>query len=328
MKKFFSLLLTLLCFSFCFVGCGQTNTINVYMPDGAPALAMAEILNTNEQFNNKVDYNVVPANEISNYILQETADIAILPSNVASKICGSGKKYQAVGICTFGNLYLIGNKQITSLSELKGETIGCIQVQNVPGLTLQHILQKNNISYTLNYNEQSENNVYIKGIEGTDVVALFKANSLNFALVAEPLCTTALNRLNANNVEKLFDIQELYGTNGYPQSLLVMKKSFIQNNPTFVQNFITKMQNNKTWTNSNADKCVNAIQPYLKQGQTASFTANNFNAQVLQNCNIGFMLACENKTFITDYLTNLSSINANSVGNINSEFWFEYEQQN
>lgn len=325
MKKIFSLFATMICFCLAFTGCYDDNSINVYVPDGAPALSVSEMLYTNEQFNENVTYNVVSANEIANTILQQTADIAIIPTNIASKLCGDGKTYKAVGICTFGNLYVIGKNDITSLNELTGETVGCIQIQNVPGLTFQYILKNNQINYTLDENEANANNVLLKGIEGTDVVAQLKTNKISYAVVAEPLCATALSKFENNEIVKVFDLQKLYGTNYYPQSLLVVKNSLIENNLTFVKNFINKMQNNKNWTNENVDKCVEAISNNLKTGATPSFTNNNFNSEVLNNCNIGFISAFENKDFIENYLNNLKSIEENAVGNLSSEFWFYYE---
>ena len=84
MKKIFSLFATMICFCLAFTGCYDDNSINVYVPDGAPALSVSEMLYTNEQFNENVTYNVVSANEIANTILQHTADIAIIPTNISN----------------------------------------------------------------------------------------------------------------------------------------------------------------------------------------------------------------------------------------------------
>ena len=327
MKRFFGALLSIICLCLCFSfnGCNNNDGINFYIPDGAPALSVAELLYENQQFDSKINYNVVSSNEISTYILKETADIAILPTNIASKLCGSGEKYQAIGICTFGNLYIIGNKNITDLSELKGETIGCIQVQNVPGLTLKYIFSNNNIQYTTDETQHNEENVLIKGIEGTDVVAQFKANKINFAVVAEPLCSTAISKFENNEVFELFDLQKLYGKDNYPQSLMIAKTDIIQNNKQLILKIIQKMKNNITWTSENVDKCVNAISDHLTNRTTPSFNKDNFDINVLKNCNIGFKLAIENSESILNYINNLSAIENSAVGNIDKRFWFVYE---
>ena len=132
----------------------QPSEISVYMPDGAPALALAKLMNEENQFGQtSVEYNVVPANTIGAQVngADPAADICVLPVNAASKLLGSGEKYKMLGTVTNGNLYLLtkDGESITeqNVSSLTGKKIGVINLANVPGLTLKIILNKYDVAF-------------------------------------------------------------------------------------------------------------------------------------------------------------------------------------
>lgn len=133
----------------------DSEEISVYAPDGAPALALAKLMDAENQFGQtSVTYNIVPAETIGARVSGENpaADICILPLNAASKLLGSGQTYKMLGTVTNGNLYILSkdDEQITKDnigSLLAGKTVGVIQLANVPGLTLKIILQKYVIPY-------------------------------------------------------------------------------------------------------------------------------------------------------------------------------------
>ena len=129
--------------------------VSIYAPDGAPALALAKLMAEENQFGQiSVEYNIVPADTIGARVTGEdpAADICILPLNAASKLLGDGSTYRMLGTVTNGNLYLLSKDGASVTSEnireeLNGKTIGVIQLNNVPGLTLKIILEKYDIDY-------------------------------------------------------------------------------------------------------------------------------------------------------------------------------------
>lgn len=131
------------------------SSVSVYMPDGAPALSLAKLMSESRaELSKTVDYNVVNANTIQTYVTGQnpSADICVLPVNLASKLLGTGSVYKMLGTMTNGNLYLVSNggESISSanISGLKGKTIGVVNLAAVPGLTFKLILKNNNIEYT------------------------------------------------------------------------------------------------------------------------------------------------------------------------------------
>lgn len=136
-----------------------SSTVSVYMPDGAPALALAQLMAEDMQFGNEVSYHVVPSTDIATHVNGDSpaADICILPSNAASKLLGGNAKYTMLGTVTNGNLYILSKngEQITAdnvASVLAGKKVGVVQLSNVPGLTFKLILKK----YGLSYSDPSE----------------------------------------------------------------------------------------------------------------------------------------------------------------------------
>jgi len=126
-----------------------TTSVTVAVPDGAPAISMTYMMNGNVTFSKEVTYTVVNASEIKS----STADIIVMPLNVAAKTKGKGTSYKLLGTVTHGNLYILSrnNKALTAeniAEQLNGKKVGVMQIANVPGLTTKMVLKKYAISYS------------------------------------------------------------------------------------------------------------------------------------------------------------------------------------
>ena len=81
-----------------FVGCGEKtpeNEVFVYMPDGAPAMAFAKMMEEDKE-DDGVTYRVVNptviASKVTNADAVKNADICALPVTAASKLLGEKRK--------------------------------------------------------------------------------------------------------------------------------------------------------------------------------------------------------------------------------------------
>lgn len=126
------------------------KTFTFYVPDGAPALAVANFISTNQSFveGATFNYNVVNAEEIATYMngANTQADFIILPVNAATLNYKKGAGYKMVSVITHGNLYIVSKAQ-TDINGLIDADIGVIGKGKVPDLTLKAVLKKNNIGY-------------------------------------------------------------------------------------------------------------------------------------------------------------------------------------
>ncbi|MDE7440275.1 MAG: hypothetical protein K2N23_07200 [Clostridia bacterium] len=136
----------------------NTRKISVYAPDGAPALGLASLMAENV-LGDMAEYHIVKAETIQTVVkgAELKADICVLPVNLAVKLLGNAEKYRLLGTLTHGNLYMLSkdNKQITidNLEELKGKTVGVVNLAAVPGLIFKLILNSYGIEYTEPYND-------------------------------------------------------------------------------------------------------------------------------------------------------------------------------
>ena len=128
-----------------------TAPAQIYMPDGAPALSMAQFMSENRA---DCAFHVVDASTIVTYVTgaNPKADLCVLPLNAASKLLGTGEVYTMLGTVTHGNLYLLSTdptplETAEGMNGLANKRIGTIQIENVPGLTLKLILKKYGLAY-------------------------------------------------------------------------------------------------------------------------------------------------------------------------------------
>ncbi len=139
-------------------GGSEHAKISVYAPDGAPALGLAKLM-SEKVLGDKVEYHIIKADTIQTVIsgAEPKADICVLPVNLAVNLLGGAEKYRLLGTLTHGNLYVLSkdNTQITSdkLKDLRGKTVGVVNLSAVPGLTFKLILKSYGISYTEPYND-------------------------------------------------------------------------------------------------------------------------------------------------------------------------------
>ena len=332
MKKFLCALLGALTLAVSALGltaCGGNNdTVSVYMPDGATALSMVKQMMQSKDLGKDITYHVVDAAAISSVVGGETpaADICVLPLNTASNILGNGEKYQMLGTVTHGNLYLLkksGNADITleNLDSLVGKTVGVVQLAAVPGLTFQLILKDNNIPYAVG--EGANDKVNLK--------ALPDANSVNpsvecdYFVVPEPAATTKADK---TPLEFAGDLQQLYGGDkGYPQAVLVAKRTLIESDSPFIEKFKVAMTANAEWLKSDGidayfNDMVGAINSHRPEGSISSINVNNLNSRVIKNCAINFVPSAECKEEVNAFLAKLIAVNPSSAKTVSDSFFY------
>ena len=327
MKKFVTILLTLMLCVFgltSVVGCkdndgGDDNTLYVYTPDGAPALAMSKLLNDNNQFGLEIDYSVVASSNISNYIINKSADIAVVPVNMASKILGNN--YKIIATVTNGNLYIVGNVEANSLADLTNEVVGVIGQGNVPDLNLKYLLSSNSIEYVAS-DVAVPNKVALRYFaDAGTLIPMLKNNQMSFGLLPEPAVSKLIGM--ANNFSIKLNIQSLWESGAYPQAVIVAKTELVNNNSELIESMIEELEENEQWAVDNPVLAVNAVNAHLEKGVSASLQ-NTISSSAIQNCNIDVISAKNDgeKQRIIAYWEKIKTVNANAIGEYSeSLFW-------
>ncbi|MBE7061034.1 MAG: ABC transporter substrate-binding protein [Clostridiales bacterium] len=322
------------------IGCGgeeqSKDKLSLYVPDGAPALSVARLLNDKELVAD-VDINVVGASTIQTFVTGESpkADLAIMPVNAAVKMLASKGEYKLVGTVTNGNIFIMKkatgqNITADNLSELIGKKVGVMNLANVPGLTFKAILSDRQIGYvdiTESGVVQSDKVNLIAlptGQEGAQLIV--PSSDCDYFVVAEPLATTKQNATQGK-ISIAGSLQALYGDgNGYPQAVLVVKTSVLENNNDTVKALINSFDENVEWLTSEQtapQTIVDAVKSgFVDSEMSATFTANNLNVSVINNCAIDFTPASECKGAVKGYIAKLNAITSNAWGNPVDEFFY------
>lgn len=128
---------------------GGGRTLQLYVPDGAPALAVAVMIAEETYINGyKINVNIVQANEIASKMAQGSGDIVVMPTNAgANLIVNKGADYKFVCTNTKGMLYVLGkNEETLRPADLKGKTVGCIGQGAVPQYAFEKVLTSAGLS--------------------------------------------------------------------------------------------------------------------------------------------------------------------------------------
>ncbi len=318
MKKRFGVGLLACALTVCLCGgCNapQEGDLTVYMPDGAPALALAALM-AEDKADDGVCYRVVApsliASKVTNKEESKNADLCVLPLTAASKLLGKGDRYQMLGAVTHGNLYLIAKSGVafSGLYDLVGKKVGVLQINEVPGLTFKATLNKHQVAWQeVNDGGMSATKVNLVAITGAEAVGVVEAD---YFLVAEPAATAQAKK----GYTIVGDLQALYGgESGYPQAVLVAKKEVLSKRAAWTEEFVAKVENSSAWLNSaSGETLVSVVATHLEdEGYATSLKAPLLTAEVVSRCGIRFTYAATCAEEADEFLNLLYAVNNKAV---------------
>lgn len=306
MKKIFILLLfsILVLISAFFVGCANTEALKCYVPDGAPALAVANVIGSGRIGNSDVAVIVTTGEDVVSKCASGEADLAILPTNAAVTVCSKRDDYCIFSVNVYGLLYVVGTQQISALTELQGKTVYSIGLGNTPEYVFKKVLDASNVSYN---GSNGINFEYVT--DGSTVIPLILQGKAEFAVLGEPAVTNLIAKAQAQNktVYRLFDLQQLWqqATNsdsvGYPQASLIVKKALLSKN-----NFAEALQQTVFANSAYLSENTSTLKDLLK-GAGSSYDID-YTMEIVQSCNLTAVLASNAKQDIETYLQTFSAM--------------------
>ncbi len=315
-----------------FGGCGDKKgaEVTVYMPDGAPALALAGVMHKDIP-EDGITYRVVDSSAIATKISAndpaDNADVCILPVNLAAKKLGDGSAYQMLGLVTQGNLYFISNKdvaEVDDLSVLQGKTVGLAQIANVPGLTLKAAVNRNGGAWQELKDgvEAAADKVNLQALANNNAIT----GDLPYYLAAEPFVTM---KTASGAFRVVGDLQALYNgvpsdQVGYPQAVMVAKRSLIEKNGAWVSGFVQMVEQKQNWA-----KTADATDIYLSiwrhfddKERTPVFKEQTLTKDCISRCGIAFARTKDCMTRVDEFLAELVEIAPASASVASQEFYW------
>lgn len=284
----------------------ELETVDIYLPDGTPALAMANILDEGFTFKNaKTNFHIVPADQIGVNIIKN-ADLGIMPITAAAKIHAQAK-IKLASVNVFGSLHLVGTNELEDVSKLKGKLVYVTTGTTID--MMKYILTKNNIEFV----EQAdvvEGKVALSSMpSASDIIPLLKKATMTkteaYGVLGEPVVTKAMT---ANPDLKLtFDLQKLYkdiqGSEGYPQAGLVVKTAFNDTYSDYVEALINKLKENQQFCLNHTDTLPSIFKKYDSTLQGMTFTK-----ETIERSNIRIEQASAIQNDIKTYIKDLAGL--------------------
>ena len=304
MKKLitFTVILVLIMCACAFTACSG-DELTLYVPDGAPALSVAKIIHDGKVGSNPVNTVVTTGEDVVAKCAAGEADMAVLPTNAAVKICSERDDYALFSVNVWGVLYIVGTEQIEDIAELQGQTLFSIGLGNTPEYVFKKICDTRGIDYN------GGNGITIQyEADASSIIPKILSGNAKFALIGEPAVTqlTAKAAEKGKSIYNLFDLQLLWqqATNsdqlGYPQAGMIVKKSLLTN--SFASALRAVLQQNHDFVTSNAGD-INA----LMQGAGSSLNIN-YTAEILERCNLKLVAASDVKADIEQYLSTFAAM--------------------
>lgn len=322
MKKAFiitTVIIFCMCFALAFVGCDNGEQLQIFVPDGAPAMAIASIIDSGSIGKHKAAVTITTGENVKAKCASANheADIAILPTNAAVAICSTTDAYRLFTTNVWGLLYVIGSGNISDLSDLNGKKVASIGLGDTGERLFKRILEDNSVSYTDNSGVTIE---YVA--EGNTAVGYLMQNKCDFALVGEPVATSAINNAasNGKTLYRVFDLQQLWqnvtGNDeaGYPQASVIVKKSLLSE-----QGFATALYNLLSQNNAFLLENVDRLNDILTSA--GSSLKVPITSDIVERCNLRTVKAIEIKQDIHSYL---SQLGGQFAGMLKDELYYDF----
>ena len=121
------------------------------------------------------------------------------------------------------------------------------------------------------------------------------------------------------------DLQELYGgSDGYPQAVLVAKKSVLESDEGAVGTLLSYFEGSKSYLeNTDGATIANLLSGKYPSGQSPMFNAGNLTAEVGKNCSVRFTKSADCKATVNAFLEKLVAIDSEFTKTVGDAFYYE-----
>jgi NitT/TauT family transport system substrate-binding protein len=322
---------------------GEDAAIKVMLVDGAPLLTMAYMMADEAAGAGGYDISYTMTNDSDALIaalLNQEPDFAIAPINVAAMMSSNGSGYRLAAVTIWGIMQIVTDQDVSTLTDLRGETIVAFGRSGTPGITLRAILEQNNIPYA----EPDEagfapdpDKVSIVYLTAPSDVRDALATGLevggkpaSFGLLAEPVAT-AITGFAGNAGRPGFaakiNLQDEWAKNNngeyYPQAALIFHERLLSDHKEFVKDFTARAEQSSIYANEHTveagDLAVSLGSVTIPNGTVvgAAYGAGRLP--------LDFTYAAAAKQAVNAYLEVFMAENANLIGGKMPADSFYYE---
>ena len=311
---------------------GEDMPISVILVDGAPLLSMTFMMS--DEFTGIEGYDISftmtnDSDALIAALLNQEPDFAVAPINIAAMMSSNGSGYRLAAVTIWGIMHIVSDKDVSSLEELKGETILAFGKGGTPGITLRSVLRQSNIAF----DEPDDANftpapdkvsiIYLPAASDVrDAIATgmeVGGKAVSFGLLAEPVATAitgfADNAGRAGFAARI-NLQTEWAKNNngkiFPQAALIFHERLLTKNTDFVNEFIAMAEKSSSFANEDpvkaGDLAVSLGSVAIPNGKVVG------NAHGAGRLPIDFAYAVDVKETVNTYLQAFMDENANLIG--------------
>lgn len=265
------------------------DTLQLYVPDGAPALAVAKFIAEKDTLTvagYKIAVNIVPANQIAAHMAKADGDIVIMPANAGMNLISKGAGYEFVCSNTRGILYMLSLEQGTvTPADLAGKKVGCIGEGAVPEYALMTVLEANGVADDVDVQFFAD---------GAAVQAALKAGTIDFGIVGEPAATAGASKGFFTVMDMQAEFNEATDSeSGFPMSSTFVSEA-LAGEDGFVEALIAALEDNVDYIAENAAGMTALLQG---AGSTSAYPAAS-----IPRCNVGVYTGADVDDAIADMM--------------------------
>lgn len=226
------------------------KNINFTVPAGIPEMTILQMKNEPNPKSDILTYTIEKNSaNLINSVLKGEPDFAIVPSNIVERISEKELPYSVLGTAGWGSFYLVGYNSIKSPNDLSGEKILINGKGLTPDLISTALLKKKGVE-KLDFEYLNTPN---------DVAFMLLGKKADYGILPEPVLSEVLKK--NPDLKILLDFNELWKTefhskHGYPQSTLIVKNSFYNDNRELSNEIIKKYAASIDYLNSNPDAAI------------------------------------------------------------------------
>lgn len=238
----------------------ETPTTYVVMaPDGAPAMAIARLMQTNAKIgNHTADYRLINGNVVASSMMGGEADFIIAPTNAGVQLAIVTGNYRLMATTSWGNLFIVTtdttiktldecDSAAAFLAQLAGKSVSSIGNNQVPDVSLRHLLTTAEVA-----------DVTVAAAGDASVIQTgLKDGSVTIGVLGEPAATaTTKSNADVRIVASVSDLwNELVGVD-FAQASVFVKKSIIETDPDAVRAFATALQSSIAYLNTGKEQAT------------------------------------------------------------------------
>ncbi len=279
-------------------------TINAVMLKGPTGIGAVELMEKSVNGEAKGNYSfelASAADEVTAKILNGEADIAAVPTNLASVLYNKTEGgVSVIALNTLGVLYVLENgENINSVSDLQGKTIYSSGQGAIPEYAFNYILERNGVTDT--------EIIYVA--EHAEAAAALADGSADAAVLPEPNVTAVM--MSNENIRIALDLTEEWNKisdNDLAMGCVIVRTDFLNEHQDAIENFLDEYEESISYVNENPEDAAVLVE---KHGIMASAAAAR---KAIPNCNIVYIEGAEMQAILEGLYGVLYDAEPKSVG--------------